>query len=177
VSRAEEVLAALGDGPLYAVLDGARDSHICAWIRATRAPAWCLYAGKLEPALEECAPWLLRLGRGHRYVGELFEMGFGNAWGFFFTSEAPQRALRRQLRQNLLATTEAGRRLVFRYYDPRVLRAYLPTCTEAELRKFLGPIASVAIEREDGEPPLIVRHPDGVPARAPLTAPRGQPTW
>jgi hypothetical protein len=30
--------------------------------------------------------------------------------------------------------------MVFRYYDPRVLRAYLPTCSIGELRTVFGPI-------------------------------------
>ncbi len=35
---------------------------------------------------------------------------------------------------------EEGKPLYFRYYDPRVLRAYLPTCNESELQTVFGPV-------------------------------------
>jgi len=40
----------------------------------------------------------------------------------------------------LVVKDERGNRLVFRYYDPRVLRVYLPTCSPSELRTVFGPI-------------------------------------
>lgn len=43
---------------------------------------------------------------------------------------------------------EKGRRLVFRYYDPCVLRVYLPTCNPAELRTVYGPIECFWTEAE-----------------------------
>jgi hypothetical protein len=178
-ARAErEIFDAFGpDLPVYAVLDGARDDLLVHWIRQTGAPAWCLYSGKLHETLEAAAPWLLRLGRGHGYTAELFARGWGESWGFFLSSTADARAIRRQLRCNLLARSQTGRRLVFRYYDPRVLQAYLPTCTPSELRAFLGPIAAVAVERED-EPALLIRHPDGAPENLPRPRPsRARIEW
>jgi hypothetical protein len=44
--------------------------------------------------------------------------------------------------------TEDGTRLIFRYYDPRVLRVYLPTCRPAELETFFGPIDAFLTEGE-----------------------------
>jgi hypothetical protein len=40
---------------------------------------------------------------------------------------------------------------MFRYYDPRVLRVYLPTCQPNELRTVFGPIRSYLVEGEDGK--------------------------
>jgi hypothetical protein len=57
--------------------------------------------------------------------------------------------LRRHLRSFLRVTDEAGRRLIFRYYDPRVLRVYLPTCWPSELRDVFGPIDCFLMEGED----------------------------
>jgi hypothetical protein len=33
--------------------------------------------------------------------------------------------------------------LLFRYYDPRVLRVYLPSCRPSELETVFGPVVSV----------------------------------
>jgi hypothetical protein len=41
--------------------------------------------------------------------------------------------------------------LAFRYYDPRVLNAYLPTCTPQELKAVFGPLQAVIAETGDGQ--------------------------
>jgi hypothetical protein len=41
--------------------------------------------------------------------------------------------------------------MVFRYYDPRVLRVYLPTCVTVELRTVFGPIECFWMEGESPE--------------------------
>ncbi len=46
---------------------------------------------------------------------------------------------------------EGGGTLLFRYYDPRVLRIFLPTCTPAELREFFGPLSRLYAEAEGGQ--------------------------
>ena len=38
--------------------------------------------------------------------------------------------------------------LYFRYYDPRVLRAWLPTCDPAQLAEFFGPVEFFIAEDE-----------------------------
>lgn len=57
--------------------------------------------------------------------------------------------LRRHFRRFLRVTDEQGQPLMFRYYDPRVLRVYLPTCTAEELALVFGPVSAYLIE--DGE--------------------------
>jgi hypothetical protein len=135
--------------PLYAVLDGARDPRIRAWLHDTRAPCWCLYRGTLPHSLEDAAPWLLRLVPGYSYVEEFFARGWNRSWGILLACAAPSRELRRHLRRFLRVRTEDGRILLFRYYDPRVLRLYLPTCTPAEIGAFFGPVSSMIAEASD----------------------------
>jgi len=55
---------------VFAVLDGARDRRIRNWVLDTHAPCWCLYRGELPAALENAAPWLLRLVPGQPYVDD-----------------------------------------------------------------------------------------------------------
>lgn len=160
------LLARLPAGePVYALLDGARDRRIRSFILDTRAPAWCLYRG-VPAVLEDAAPWLLRLVPGQPYTSRFFERGWNNAWGILLTSPAPSRALRRHLRRFLRVRTEDGRVLVFRYYDPRVLRVFLPTCTPAERAAFFGPIGALAAESSDGATAHLF-HRDGPPAPPP----------
>jgi hypothetical protein len=45
---------------------------------------------------------------------------------------------------------DKGKPLYFRYYDPRVLRVYLPTCNESELEKVFGDVSHFIIEDDGG---------------------------
>jgi hypothetical protein len=162
----ERILAGIGPAePLYAVLDGARDSRIRGWVLDTRLPAWCLYRGELPPALENASPWLVRLVPGHPAL-DSFLLRWGSAWGILLACAAPSRELRRHLRRFLRVRTEEGRILAFRYYDPRVLRAYLPTCTAEEIAAFFGPVSTFVAEEEGGgEAWFFRRSPAALDAR------------
>jgi len=131
---------------LYAVLDCARDPRMRRWACDSSGPRWCLFRGQLDPELEDAAPHLLKLIPGQPYVDQFFLRGWGRAWGFVFSSPAPSKELRRHLRRFLRVRTQRGDILLFRYYDPRVLRVYLPTCTPKEIATFFGPITAMAVE-------------------------------
>jgi hypothetical protein len=77
-------------------------------------------------------------------------MGWGESWGIFVRMNDPSN-LRYHLRTFLRVRDEPGRTLLFRYYDPRVLRVYLPTCRPDELKAVFGPIDSYLTEGEDGQ--------------------------
>jgi hypothetical protein len=135
---------------VWAILDAARDERIYPALQASRLEYLCLYSGKLPEVLRRAAPYLIELAPGYSFTRPLLEMGWGHSWGVF-VKVADARNLRHHLRGFLRVQDEAGRRLVFRYYDPRVLRAYLPTCTTAELAEVYVPIGSYFMEGERGE--------------------------
>lgn len=139
-----------GSVPAYAILDGARDPRIFDMAVTGGAPYECLYAGNLPYELAEVAPYLVRLRSDDPLTGELLDACWGDSWGVFLHSRAPLETLRRHFRRFLRVQTEDGRKLVFRYYDPRVLRVYLPTCTETELDTFFGPVDRFLVEDDDG---------------------------
>jgi hypothetical protein len=136
-------------GSVWAVLDLARDKRIHAALLESRLEFLCLYAGKLPRELELVAPHVVELLPGHRLLDRLFGEGWGQSWGVFVHIDDPT-ALRRHLRRFLKVRDESGRRLLFRYYDPRVLRAFLPTCTADELSQFFGPVDRFYAESADG---------------------------
>jgi hypothetical protein len=151
----DQVVAALwppGAAPgatVWTILDCARDERIYPALQSSRLEYISLYAGKLPDALKRAAPYLVELAAGYRFSRPLLEMGWGHSWGVFLRIKDPQN-LRHHLRNFLRVQDEAGRRLVFRYYDPRVLRAYLPTCEPAELKTIFGPISSYVTEADHG---------------------------
>lgn len=128
---------------VFAVIDGARDPRIAKLLRDTGLEQLCLFSGQLTPALEAAAPRLVHLSARARLTRSLFEAGWGDHWFVVLRAESDVtlQQLHRHLRTLLRVRDEAGRLLMFRFYDPRVLRPYLPTCTGDEARAVFGPIA------------------------------------
>ncbi len=146
----------------FAILDGARSPRIAELLRASTLSSCCLYAGKLSPRLEAAAPHLVHLRPGAPEVEELFENAWGASWGVFVRASGDLEGLRRHFRRFLRVRTEAGQTLVFRYYDPRVLRVYLPTCNVVELSAVFGHVVEFVVEDESPDAILhYARDPRG----------------
>jgi hypothetical protein len=136
-------------GEVYAVLDAARDTRIYPRVRGL-VGARCLYEGKIEAPLAETAPYLTLLDARDAFTASLLAEGWGRCWGIFLSSAASLEEVRRHLRQFLKVQDERGQPLYFRFYDPRVLRVYLPTCNAKELEMLFGPVQRFWCEGDGG---------------------------
>ena len=138
---ARELLFAGAPSNTYAILDGASIEGLLPRLHDLDRDRYaCLLRGALSPDLEEAAPYLVRIEGEDAITTWLLEEGFGNHWGVFARSEAGLRTLHRHLRTFLMVRGPEENFVYFRYYDPRVLRVYLPTCTAEEARMVFGPI-------------------------------------
>lgn len=110
----------------------------------------CLYEGDSEKFLSVVAPWLFDFDPESEFAGWIAEHAQSNDWGIFLRSSAEPIKVYRHLRKFLIVSTEDGRELYFRFYDPRVLRVFLPTCDRDQLKEFFGPIEAFIAEDENG---------------------------
>ncbi|MBA4177843.1 MAG: hypothetical protein C0505_15000 [Leptothrix sp. (in: Bacteria)] len=147
------------DPTVWALLDLARDRAVHAALIDSRLEHLCLYSGRLPRELELAAPHMVQLLPGHRLTQRLLGETFGRSWGVFLTIADPAN-LRHHLRKFLKVSSDHGRPLLFRYYDPRVLRAFLPTADGAQLAEFFGPVERWLAE--DGAGGLLEYRRDGV---------------
>jgi hypothetical protein len=157
VARREEARAALAAeaAPLFAVLDAARDLRVLELLRESVEEHRSLYEGARGDALADVAPYLVPLPAGalrDRFLDE----GWGRSWGVVVASRAPAEQLRRQLRRLLMVDVErAGQRdarAYFRFYDPRVLRAFVPETTARQRSELFADVEAFLVEGERGEP-------------------------
>jgi hypothetical protein len=131
------------DGPqVHAVVDAARDPRLIGLLDATGLERCCLFAGPLSPALRAAAPHLVHLAPNVRFTRDWLQHGWGHSWGVLTIAppDVTLQQLRQHLRTLLRVRDESGRTLLFRLYDPRVLRTYLPTCTAMETQRVFGPV-------------------------------------
>jgi hypothetical protein len=151
-----------------AVLDGARDPRVFRAVDISSRDKFCLYAGRLPFAIQEVAPQLVLLERDDKLTHLLLEEGWGKSWGIFLRTESPLSVLRRHLRTFLRVKDERGRKLLFRWYDPRVMRVYLPTCLPEELRLVYGPVDHYYMEGADPTQLLDFRFENGRLRQTPI---------
>jgi hypothetical protein len=129
-----------------AMIDAARDRRIYDRVYQCSLEKSCLFAGTLPPEVEVAAPYLVRLERDDLFTRYLIEHGWGRSWGTFLRADRSFEQIRRHLRQILRVRDDSGRILLFRYYDPRVLRVYLPTCNREELATVFGDLDAFLME-------------------------------
>jgi hypothetical protein len=142
---------------VWMIVDGARDRRIYGTLLDSYLNYSCLYHGDLAPELELVAPYLVQLEYDDSYSIKLIDRAWGNSWGIFLKCDSSMETLRRHLRTLLSVRDQKGALLLFRYYDPRVLRVYLPTCWPEELKTVYGPIDRFWMEDENPETLLEFR--------------------
>ena len=141
---------------IFALLDGARNDQIYPSILSTEQRHRCLYTGhellywgKMPEVLAAAAPHVVRLKLDSPFARWLIEEGWGDHWGIYFVSASTPDELLRHFRRFVMTKDEAGRSFYFRFYDPRVFRPYLPTCTGNELEMIFGSVEQFIVEGED----------------------------
>jgi hypothetical protein len=141
------------DANVYAVIDGANCPDLLDRLYDLRPEFTCLHSGDLAPDMAEVAPYLVRLILASPFTHWLVQDGWHRSWCIYLVSPTNLRTMRRHLRTLLMVYDPDGKPVYFRFYDPRVMRVYLPTCTAEEVAKVFGPIKVLLAE---GEEPLVV---------------------
>lgn len=136
---------------VYAILDGASVPELQQRLYEMQPPQVCLYRGELDADLAEVAPYLVQLNCGTRFTSWLLSECWGRHWGVFVQSPFSLVEMRKHFRKFLTVHDEAGNPLVFRYYDPRVLTKFLPTCEQEELAEIFARVKNFYAEANDAE--------------------------
>jgi hypothetical protein len=126
-------------GALYAILDAVDEPRVPAKLRELRpARAASLYRGAAADDLAALAPYLVRVDAD--LLEWIAATLWTDAWGIFAVSGAGFDAMRTHFRKFLLVDAPDGDSWYFRFYDPRVLARFLPTCDVVQLSELFGPI-------------------------------------
>lgn len=137
---------------VYVVLDGASVPDLPMRLYEMRPPNYCLFRGELAPDMAEVAPYVVQLVPGAPFTEWVLQNeNFGKHWGVFAHSLHSIKEMRRHFRSLVTVYDETGKPMIFRFYDPRVLRKFLPTCSADELKTFFGTVQQMFAEDEKGQ--------------------------
>jgi hypothetical protein len=97
-----------------------------------------LYRGEPEEDYWAIAPYLISVDPS--VLDWIASTLWEEPWGIFLIADANLGELRTHFRRFLTVCLPDGENVYFRFYDPRVVQQFLPTCNHAELREFYGPV-------------------------------------
>ena len=133
---------------LYAILDACDAPAVPEKAESLgESHAISLYKGTAQERYANIAPYLVAVDDA--LLDWMLTTLWAEPWGIFVRSDAPLEDLRTHFRKFLLVSGPNGEEWYFRFYDPRVLTKYLPTCTEAELEEFFGPVTAYGVTDPD----------------------------
>jgi hypothetical protein len=136
---------------LYGIVDSARNEDVFRYLITGGTRYKSLFEGTMDEQSYGVSGFLVECKK----ESPLFKWMTTEAWGdsccIFFTSKASFDDLFRHFQKFNRVYLEGDEVVLFRYYDPRVLKTYLPTCTKAEIDLFFGQIENFYTENKNPE--------------------------
>jgi len=114
---------------VYSVIDGAVLPALLGKLEEHEGESTCLFRGELPFDLAEAAPYLVELKKNDAFTEWLLKESLESTCCIFAYSDEKFIKLRKHFRSFMKIEGPDGKRLLFRFYDPCVLRVFLPVCT------------------------------------------------
>ncbi|NJK89403.1 MAG: DUF4123 domain-containing protein [Myxococcales bacterium] len=140
----------MGAKHVYAVMDATDDDAVRKRTKALGlGRAVALYEGTDDEPNASSGPHAWRLDEG---LWSWLESTYrGKPWGIVALSGAPYDTVIEHLQGLCVVLSPEGKELYFRYYDPRILSVFLPTCTMPELGQLFGPVEAYLVPSAKGD--------------------------
>jgi hypothetical protein len=148
------------EGHLFAILDACNQPAVPPKVTELGPErAVSLYRGQAEHEQWAIAPYLAKVDEG--LADWIAKNLWTKPWGMFAVAECDLNTLRKHFRRFLMVQDPQGEAMYFRYYDPRILAAFLPSCTAEELKTFFGPMKAYAVgDPQSEEAKFFLNVPD-----------------
>lgn len=114
-----------------------------------KSTAISLFAENQPRALLHVGPWLIRLSKAPEIQTALSQFDKHVAWGYYLHSTFDILSLRQSLRYfNLVRISPDQKEVLFRYWDPRVIRVFMDVASRDQRRRFFQLIEQIDIGSE-----------------------------
>ncbi len=139
----------------FLILDAARLKQNLDEAKTLNPSCVSLYSGEMENELACVFPFLFSFEEHSEFADWYIKNGWGQSWGILLHSEYDIQKTANHLKKHILVNTENNKDYFFRFYDPRVLRIFLPTCNAKQLKEFFGPVEQFICEDTDTDFGLV----------------------
>ena len=134
---------------MYFICDVTQDDINLEQLKSFNCTYISLYKVKDDTDLNVAIPYLVPFEKEDGCRERIITNFWGNAVGVFVFSKASLDDLFDHFRRFLIVKDEEGKKMYFHFYNPHVLRIFLPTCDNQQLKDFFGPIEKFICEDED----------------------------
>lgn len=132
-----EILRGLAD-PIFAVLDRSAAGAFLDEMREA--------GGAVEILSETTGACLASVDVTTLIAEQLAAYGWGHGWGVYLTSRQQIAIVRNHLRRFQTLLTPDGAEFQFRFFNPALLRSFLPTLSAGEAKTLFGPMSAILAE-------------------------------
>lgn len=144
----QKILSVVESTCNFAILDGAISPAILDLLNQSGTYYQSLYEGEASADIARYGPYLAQIQPERPFLPYLVKAAWGMFWGVFLGSDQSFEETRRHLRRFLIVDSGSGGKALFRYYDPRVLRVFIPSCEPEQRKEFFGPVRCYFAETE-----------------------------
>lgn len=135
---------------LYGIIDSARDEDVFRHLITGYVQYRSLFQGTMDEQSYGVSGFLVDCKKESLLFQWMTKDSWGNSCCIFFTSKSSFDELFSHFQKFNRVYLEDDEVVLFRYYDPRVLRVYLPTCNRNEIEIFFGDVISFFAENNNG---------------------------
>lgn len=143
--------AADDDYNLYGIVDSARNEEVFRYLITGNVIYKSLFEGTMDVQSFGVSGFLVECKKESSLFQWMTTEVWGNSCCIFFTSKSSFDELFIHFQQFNRVYLEDDEVVLFRYYDPRVLRVYLPSCNHNEIDAFFGDVNNFFAESENPE--------------------------
>jgi hypothetical protein len=136
---------------LYALVDGASAADLAVTGRVLGHRLYTLFEGDMAAQVAHAGPILIPLDEEPLAFLARWAEVLGKNAGVLLQTQAELGPLHAHLRHVFVCSDEEGSEYFLRFYDPRVLRGFLPTCDAEQRTEFFGPVQRFLVEAEAGD--------------------------
>lgn len=136
---------------LYAIVDSARNDEVFRYFITDNITYRSLFDGKMDIKYYGVSGFLVECKKDSKLFNWLTAEAWGTSCSIFFISKLSFDEVLKHFQKFIRVYLEGDEIVYFRYYDPRVLRIYLPTCNSKEIKTFFGDVESFFVENENPE--------------------------
>lgn len=140
----------------YCILDGAAIKDVPGRLYEMAPLHECLLRGELSPDMVHMAPYVALMVEGDDFSNWVIENAMGKNGSLFLNTRFSITEMRSHFRSLISVHTEDGRPLLFRFYDPRVFRKFLPTCDAEQVTTFFGKVDRFLVDSD--EPDILLEY-------------------
>lgn len=140
---------AIHPGRLYAVVDGAIAQALVQEAKRGHLRVECLLASGSSPYLAAVAPYLIEVVLDSAFLATWRTM-LSKSPGILVESQADFDEVLTHAQSTFSRKDERGKPSFFRFYDPKLLYAWLSSCTAPQLASFFGCLSGVIVGVDSG---------------------------